>query len=294
MIERLGEPDLAREWCADVRRSGQSLGFVPTMGALHDGHVALVRRALAENDRVCVSVFVNPLQFDDPADLARYPRDLDGDAQKLAAAGCHMVFTGTLPQFFPGRLDVTGNLPADAWVDPGPAASGLEGEHRPGHFEGVATIVARLFELVEPRRAYFGRKDFQQCLVVEDLARRRGGPEIVVCPTEREASGLARSSRNALLDDANRERAARIFAALCEGERLWAAGERDAERLRAAMLAPLREAGIEVEYLELRDPRAWSSAAPSGELERAVALVAARVGGVRLIDNHALDAGGRR
>lgn len=288
MIEVLPDPEAARRWCRETRRAGRSLGFVPTMGALHEGHLSLVRRALAENDRVCVSIFVNPLQFDDPADLARYPRDLAGDARLLGAAGCHMTFTGTLEQFFPGQLDATGRLDPAQAVDPGPFAEGLEGELRPGHFAGVATIVARLFELVAPERAYFGRKDLQQCLVVEDLVRRRGGPRIVVCPTQREPSGLARSSRNELLGPEARARAARLFAALRVGEELWAGGLRDPALLRAGMLAALEGAGLELEYLELRDPTRWSAAAPTGPLERAVALVAARLGGVRLIDNHPL------
>src|SRR5678816_4129491 len=144
------------------------------MGALHAGHLALVRAALAENDRVCVSVFVNPLQFDEKKDFERYPRDLAGDAQALARTGCSMVFTGTLAQFFPGDVLPEGGLRPAAMRDPGPRAVGLEGDLRPGHFAGVATIVARLFEIVRPDVAYFGQKDFQQTLVVQDLARALG------------------------------------------------------------------------------------------------------------------------
>ncbi|MEM6569487.1 MAG: 2-amino-4-hydroxy-6-hydroxymethyldihydropteridine diphosphokinase, partial [Planctomycetota bacterium] len=178
-LARFATPGAARGWCESAGADGGSLGFVPTMGALHDGHLELVRRAARENDRTCVSVFVNPLQFDDPGDLERYPRDLDRDAELLAGVGCSMVFTGTLEGFFPGELE-EGALPADRHVPPGPAAAGLEGTFRRGHFDGVATIVDRLFDVVGPDRAYFGAKDFQQCLVVEEVARRRGGrPEVV-------------------------------------------------------------------------------------------------------------------
>lgn len=285
MIERLDDPAAAGEWCARERAAGRSLGFVPTMGALHPGHLALVRSAIAANERACASVFVNPLQFDDPEDLRRYPRELEADTRALDELGAHMVFSGTLEQFFPGRLDAAGTLPPGERVDPGPAAVGLEGDFRPGHFEGVATIVDRLFDVVLPDRAYFGRKDFQQCLVVRDLARRRGGPEIVVCPTARESSGLARSSRNELLAPRERERAAGIFAALRGAQLAWRAGLRAASELERGLRADLQRAGIEVEYAELRDPERWDLGRPEGELERAVALVAARVGGVRLIDN---------
>lgn len=290
MILSLDDPRAAGEWCRAQRAAGRSLGFVPTMGALHAGHLELVRRALRETERVCVSVFVNPLQFDDPRDLERYPRDLARDVRLLEDAGCPMVFTGTLAQFFPGELDASGALPPERRVDPGPFAEGLEGERRPGHFAGVATIVERLFETVEPDAAYFGAKDFQQCLVVRDLALRRGGPRVVVCPTVREPSGLARSSRNALLDPALAPAAPRLFAALRAGEAAWSEGLREPVELRARMVAHLSGSGLELEYLELRDPLAWSATPPTGRLERAVALAAARLGGVRLIDNHPLDA----
>lgn len=282
-LVRFETPQEAGRWCRAEREAGRSLGFVPTMGALHEGHLALVERALSENDRACVSVFVNPLQFDDPEDLRRYPRDMDADASLLASAGCHMVFTGTLAQFFP---EAPGGSPApEALIDPGPAAGGLEGEHRPGHFAGVATIVDRLFDVVLPTRAYFGQKDFQQTLVVRELARRRGGPEVVVFPTVREPSGLACSSRNALLSAADQPRALALWAALGAASELWKAGVRDARTLSARMRAELEGQVDAVEYAEVRDPDAWSSDAPPGPLSRAVALIAAQVGGVRLIDN---------
>lgn len=287
MTLQLDSPERAREFCARVRGRGASLGFVPTMGALHEGHLSLVRRAKTENDVVCVSVFVNPLQFNDSKDFDRYPRDFDRDAALLASASCDMVFTGTLAQFFP---EVNGDITRIASIDPGPAALGLEGAFRPGHFAGVATIVRRLFEVVEPTRAYFGAKDFQQTLVIRDLARKRGRPEIVVCSTARAADGLALSSRNELLSAPERELAPVIHRALSAARHAWREERvRESARLSARMADVLANSGIAVEYAEVRDPERWTEFAPLEPLERAVALIAARAGGVRLIDNMRLD-----
>lgn len=283
---RLSDPDSARHWCAEQRAAGKTLGFVPTMGALHPGHAALVERAVAENDLCCASIFVNPLQFNDPKDLASYPRDFEQDARLLEDAGCHMVFTGTLAQFFP-EVPQPERIPHRK---PGPGAEGVEGAARPGHFAGVATICERLFKVVGPARAYFGEKDFQQTLVVKDLAQELGYPEIVVCPTVREPAGLAWSSRNFLLTDAERERALCLSRALFAAQAAWRAGQRDPANLRAVMLQELRVEGVELEYAELRDPEAWSAQRPAGQMTHAQALVAARVGPVRLIDTLRLDA----
>ncbi len=282
----LADPGAARAWCAAQRAAGKTIGFVPTMGALHEGHLELVRRAARENDVAVVSIFVNPLQFNDPRDLERYPRDFEGDARLLAGARCTMVFTGTLAGFFPELP--AGEAPA-ARVDPGPAAEGLEGTFRPGHFAGVATIVDRLFDVVQPHRAYFGQKDLQQTLVVRDLAARRGGVEIVVCPTVREVNGLARSSRNMLLSPEAREDALLLSRALFAARERWRAGERDPAALERALREALTSPAVQVEYAAVRDPERWTAAAPPGPLQRAVALVAAVVGGVRLIDNVVLS-----
>lgn len=279
-LVRCPDPAAAAAWCAAVRAEGASLGFVPTMGALHAGHIGLVRRALAENDRACVSVFVNPLQFDDPRDCERYPRDLEADARLLAEAGCSMLFSGTLAQFFP---EVAPGAPIPR-RDPGPAALGLEGEYRPGHFAGVATICARLFECVRPTRAYFGEKDFQQCLVVQHLAAALGHPEIVVCPTSRDPDGLARSSRNLLLGAAERRQALALSRALFAARAGWRAGERIPERLEARMAVELAREPLALDYAVVRDPERFAER-PRAPLVRARALIAARVGSVRLIDN---------
>ena len=287
MVLRLDDPEAASAWCSEVRANGQTLGFVPTMGALHDGHLSLVRRAREENDRVCVSVFVNPLQFNDPTDFERYPRDFRGDAELLAEHGCDMVFTGTLAQFFPGSR---GDMERIELRTPGPAAVSLEGDFRPGHFPGVATIVGRLFELVAPDRAYFGLKDFQQCLVVRELSEAMDGPEVVACETLREASGLARSSRNELLSEEQRREAAVIYRALTRAREAWEReGLRDPDELGQVVRDVLADSNFEIEYAELRDPERWTPDVPPGPLTRAVALVAGRLGGVRLIDNLRLD-----
>ena len=283
-LQRFDAVEPARAWCRAQRAAGKTLGFVPTMGALHDGHLGLVERALRENDLACVSVFVNPLQFDEEGDFVHYPRDLDGDAAKLAAIGTSMVFTGTLGEFFPTELDADGRLPAERHVPAGSWAESLEGEYRTGHFDGVATIVDRLFEVVEPTRGYFGQKDYQQARIVGDVAERRGGPEVVVCPTSREPSGLARSSRNLRLDAEGLRTAEALSRGLFAAARRFHEGERSVERLGEALRAPLDVPGLVLDYAELRSARAWSAVEPEGELEAPVALVAARVGEVRLID----------
>jgi len=281
----------ARAWCQGRRAEGATIGFVPTMGALHAGHLALVRRAAREADFVVASIFVNPLQFNDKRDYELYPRDFAADARLLAPAGCSMAFTGTLEQFFPGELDALGRLSPERKPDPGPGALGLEGDLRPGHFAGVAAIVDRLFDVVRPTAAYFGAKDYQQTRVVLDLARRRGEPRIVVCPTVREVGGLAMSSRNERLSSTDRTKAAIVHRALQAGRAAWRAGERDAGRLRAEVARELaREPDLRVEYVALRDPQAWRATEPEGSLEaRAICLVAAWLAGVRLIDNLRFD-----
>lgn len=284
-ILQLPDPASARAWCDDVRSKGQAIGYVPTMGALHEGHLSLVRRAVAENDKTVVSIFVNPLQFDDADDLEKYPRDMQSDIDLLQSVGCDMVYFGTLEGFFPELEDVTKIVK----VASGPKGAGLEGDLRPGHLDGVRTIVTRLFKTVGDCRAYFGEKDFQQTLVVADLARELGYPEIVVCPTLRETSGLAMSSRNQRLNDIERQRASCVFRALQAADVIWQNGERDADALRAAMRKVLSEAGVEVEYADVRDPDAWTAESPFGEMSRAQALIAIRMGDVRLIDNMRLE-----
>ncbi len=263
---------------------GEASGLVPTMGALHEGHLALIRRAAAENDRVVVSVFVNPAQFDDPADLARYPRDLERDAALVAEAGADLVFAPAVEAIYPSgfatRVEVAG--PSNRW----------EGVARPGHFGGVATVVAILLNLVRPTRAYFGEKDYQQLVVVRRLHADLALPgEIVGCPTVRDHDGLALSSRNARLSPDERQQASAVPRALFRMADLAASGQIDVERLIAAGSRELAAApDLVPEYLAVVDGETLEPLTVVRPGARA--LVAVRIGTVRLIDNVALSAAG--
>ena len=281
----LDSPTEAARWCSAQRDHGRTIGFVPTMGALHSGHLSLVTRACNENTACCASIFINPLQFEDAEDYDAYPRDTESDLALLKSHGCDMVFMGSLHQFFPEISDINEIKTLSA----GPHGSGLEGQFRPGHLDGVTTIVERLFRTVGAARVYFGEKDFQQTLVVSDLARGMGYPEVVVCPTVREDSGLALSSRNVLLSTDEKTRAQRIYPALLAARDAWSSGERDPGRLSAIMMECLSLDGLVVEYAEVRDPGHWISEPQATPLEHAQALIAVRVGSVRLIDNLRLD-----
>ncbi len=289
MITRLSSPRDAAVWCDRMRRNGLSIGYVPTMGALHEGHLALVRNAAANNDVCCASIFVNPLQFNDPADLEKYPVDLEKDCLLLHKTGCNMVYTGSLRQFFPNSPD-TGAIPL---LDAGRGASGLEGDWRPGHLEGVATIVDRLFRTVGDCSAYFGEKDFQQTLVVRELANNLACENIkinvVVHPTVRESSGLALSSRNQRLSQRQKTIAPKIHEALCAARHAWQNGSRDPAGLEKIMRRILRRPEIRLEYAVIRDGAHWSRHTPSAGIQSPRALIAVRLGEVRLIDNLFLE-----
>ena len=281
----LDSPAEAAHWCSAQRERGSTIGFVPTMGALHNGHLSLITRACDENAACCASIFINPLQFEDTEDYDAYPRDTESDLALLEAHGCNMVFMGSLDQFFPESSDINEikTLPA------GPYGSGLEEQFRPGHLDGVRTIVERLFLTVGASRVYFGEKDFQQTLVVADLAQQMGYPEVVVCPTVREDSGLALSSRNVRLSADEKTRAQQIYPALLAARDAWSSGERDPGRLSAIMIECLNHDGLVVEYAEVRDPGRWISQPQATPLEHGQALIAVRIGSVRLIDNLRLD-----
>ena len=264
--------------CEAARAAGRSVGLVPTMGGFHDGHVSLMRRARAECDLAVVSIFVNPMQFDDPADLAAYPRDEGRDLRVAEELGVDVAFVPSVEEMYPdGEPVVT--------VDPGPLAGRLEGASRPGHFRGVATVVAKLFHAVGRCRAYFGEKDVQQLAMVRWMARDLSFPvEIVACPTVREPDGLAMSSRNRRLSPEQREAAGCLFLALSEAAELARTGERDAGTLVAVMA---REIGATP---QARLDHAVVVDATTFEQVRRIegparALVAARFGEVRLIDN---------
>jgi pantoate--beta-alanine ligase len=269
---------MARKDCDATRSDGRTIGLVPTMGAFHDGHASLMRRARDEQDHVVVSIFVNPLQFGPGEDLSRYPRDEDRDLSIAGQLGVDVVFAPSVEEMYPtGRPEVT--------VDPGPLGDRLEGSARPGHFRGVATVVAKLFDLVGPSTAYFGEKDAQQLAVIRRLVRDLSLPvEVQGCPTVREPDGLATSSRNAYLSQEQREAAGCLFLALSEAAQMARGGERDAASLVAAMA---REIGAtpeaRIDYAAVVDDETFEEVSAIAGPARA--LVAARFGDTRLIDN---------
>ena len=243
---------------AEVRRAlagAGTVGLVPTMGALHAGHESLIRAAAAENDTVVVSLFVNPAQFDEDADLAAYPRDEARDAETATAAGADLLFAPSAEELYPGGFQT--------WVEVEELSRGLEGDYRPGHFRGVATICLKLFNIVRPQRAYFGQKDAQQVAVIRRMVRDLDLElEVRALPTVRDVDGLALSSRNARLSPAEREQALALPRALAT---------RDLDAARAAL------AGLDVDYVEIAD------------FDPPVLAAAIRVGAVRLIDNVRLE-----
>ena len=264
--------DIARGWHA----AGHSIGLVPTMGALHAGHMSLVDQARRENDKVVVSVFVNPIQFGAGEDLGRYPRSPDRDLSLLRAASVDAVYKPSAADMYPAE--------ASTRVIVHGVADGMEGSARPGHFEGVATVVAKLFAATSADRAYFGQKDAQQVAVVKRLASDLDlGVEIRVCPTVREADGLALSSRNAYLGPAERRAAVCLSRALGLAAEAYGRGEHDPARLRAILREAIEaEPLAKLDYAEVVDPATFST---PGSL----AVVAARIGATRLIDNRDLN-----
>ncbi|MBO9351686.1 MAG: pantoate--beta-alanine ligase [Thermomicrobium sp.] len=265
------------------QQASRSVGFVPTMGYLHEGHLALVRRARAENETVVVSIFVNPLQFGPQEDDDRYPRDLDRDLYLLEREGVDAVFAPSVSEMYPSGFST-------AVVVTGPIAERLEGEARPGHFRGVATVVTRLFGLVQPQRAYFGWKDAQQVLVVQRLVQDLALPvDIVPLPTVREADELAMSSRNVYLSPEERVAASAIPRALFAALERFRSGERAAAALRDLVRRTLTTTPVRLEYVSVSDLETFQEVE---YVERpALLLVAAWIGTTRLIDNVLLDPG---
>lgn len=267
------------ETVAQVRQArGQfgALGFVPTMGFLHEGHLGLIRRAKASCGAAAVSIFVNPTQFAPTDDLDRYPRDLPRDLELAQAAGADLVFTPDVTELYPDGFSTR--------IDIG-LAHGAENAARPGHFSGVATVVAKLFNIVQPTMAVFGQKDAEQCAVIRKLVRDLDLPvEIDIAPTAREADGLAMSSRNAYLSTEERAIAPTIWRALSAAQAAFDAGTRDPEALRVAALAVLAaEPRFTLDYIAAADPDTLEPlTAPS---DRLLLSVAAKLGGTRLIDN---------
>jgi pantoate--beta-alanine ligase len=282
VIERVSE---LRTTLDAARAQGRTVGFVPTMGAFHEGHRSLMRAARAAHDVVVVSLFVNPLQFGPAEDLDRYPKDLSGDLAAAGAEGVDIVFAPPVEEMYPGTdFSSAGERPLTT-VSVAGLTDGLCGSSRPGHFDGVATVVTKLFSIVGPSTAYFGRKDAQQLAVVRRMATDLCLPvEVVGCPLVREADGLAMSSRNRNLSAAEREAATVIHRGLQSGAEVVVAGERDACKLRRVVANVLTtEPLVRLEYAEVV---AAGTLAPLEELEGEVLVaVAAKVGDVRLIDN---------
>ncbi len=269
----------ARALVARWKKEGQTIGFVPTMGALHEGHLTLVRRAKAENTRAITSIFVNPTQFGPNEDFTRYPRDLEGDSKKLASAGCDAVFTTTPDEFYgPGYV---------TWVTVEKLTAGLCGTSRPTHFRGVTTVCTKLFNVVQPERIYMGEKDYQQVTVLRAMVRDLNMPwEIVPCAIVREKDGLAMSSRNMYLSTDERKRALALSRGLAKARSAYAGGEKIAKRLEAIVAAEVISAEGKLDYANVVDGDDLSFLAEAND--KSVLAVAAFMGKTRLIDNHVL------
>ncbi len=274
----ISEVRALQRWSDEIRRGGRRVGLVPTLGALHEGHLSLVRLARERAERVVVSIFVNPTQFGEDEDLEAYPRDLSGDLAKLAALGVDVVFAPSAAQMYPPGVP-------PVWVDVEQLTRGLCGRIRPGHFRGVTTVVARLFHAARPDVAVFGQKDYQQLQVVRAMSNALlFGVEIVPGPTVREPDGLAMSSRNAYLDEDSRLQARCLNAALVEARRLFRDGERDAAYfVDVARRRIEKEDAAEIQYVELCDARTLE---PLDQIRGpAVLALAVFIDGTRLIDN---------
>jgi pantoate--beta-alanine ligase len=256
--------------------ANKKIGFVPTMGALHEGHISLIDKALKENDVVVASIFVNPTQFNNPADLERYPRMPLEDITRLEKNGCHLAFLPEVDTIYPNGYTAP-------HVDLGTLDKVMEGKHRPGHFQGVVTVVSRLFDIVKPTNAYFGRKDFQQVAIIKAMTTALNLPiNIVECPTRRDEKGLALSSRNLLLSKEGKNAAYAIYATLSFGKSL-ATSHTPAE-VAAFMIQHFSSSMMELEYLEIVDPTTLAKLTTKW-VDGATACIVAHCDKVRLIDN---------
>ena len=257
--------------------NSKNIGFVPTMGALHSGHISLVERCVKENDVCVVSVFVNPTQFNDKADLERYPRTEEADKKLLEAAGCHIVFMPGVEEMYPEEDTRVFNF--------GSIETVMEGKYRPGHFNGVAQIVSKLFDAVEPTRSYFGEKDFQQVAIIRDMVRQLNLPvEIIACPIIREESGLARSSRNELLSAEERKKAALISQVLSKSVNF--AKEMSVDEVKNWVIDQFKTDEVfRMDYYDIVDGNSLQSVSSWDESDYIVGCIAVYCGKIRLIDN---------
>jgi pantoate--beta-alanine ligase len=276
VIETLAEMKQLR------RKLAEPVGLVPTMGYLHEGHLSLVKRARAENPIVVVSIFVNPTQFGPKEDFNSYPRDFPRDLAMLETVKTDIVFMPSAAEMYPPQFS--------SWVDVEKVTERLEGAVRPGHFRGVATVVAKLFNIVEPARAYFGQKDAQQVVVIKKMvADLNMNLEVVTCPTVREPDGLAMSSRNTYLKPDERQAAAVLYQALKLAQQLWSQGEKDAEKIRRTMRELIQKQPLaeKIDYISIADAETLE------ELDKikppALVSLAVKIGKPRLIDNVVLE-----
>lgn len=276
MVKTIQHPDEMRQLSDAARARGERVGFVPTMGALHEGHMSLVRRCRSECPFTAASIFVNPAQFGPGEDYGKYPRDLASDARRLSEEGVDVLFA---PE--PGTM----YSPTHAtWIEVEGLSRGLCGPYRPGHFRGVATIVAKLFNIVRPDAAYFGQKDAQQAAIIRRMALDLdAGIEIIVCPTVREEDGLAMSSRNAYLSEGERRQAPGLYRALASAARRASLEPIRPQDLRAQVEGELRGSGFSVQYVEIVDPETLQPLEEGGT--EALIAAAAYFGKTRLIDN---------
>jgi pantoate--beta-alanine ligase len=281
-MDTISSPSEMTRLSREARRAGKRVGFVPTMGALHQGHISLVRAARSQSEAVVASIFVNPTQFGPTEDFAKYPRNLEKDSAVLIAEGVHYLFAPAVEAMYPKG--------SGAWVNVEGLGDKLDGGSRPGHFRGVTTVVAKLFNIVQPDLAFFGQKDAAQVAVIRKMVRDlHFDTEIVVCPIVREADGLAMSSRNAYLSPEERKRATAIYRSLRSVETLAGQGERTAARLAAAARQVMaEEPSIRIDYYEVVDPDTLDPVADIAN--GALVAVAAYVGPTRLIDNVLLPA----
>lgn len=265
------------DFVKEARNQGLKVGFVPTMGALHEGHISLIKRAKNENDVVIASIFVNPIQFNNPTDLEKYPRTPEADIKKLVDAACDAAFMPSVEEMYPEKNEKT--------FDFGDLERVMEGACRPGHFNGVAVVVSKLFEIVTPDKAYFGEKDFQQLAIIKKMVDDLGSDvEIVPCPIIRESDGLAMSSRNVRLNAEERAIAPKIYAVLNEASsQLNAMSPKEMKEYALAKYADIQE--FEVEYVEIADEQNLKSLNEWNDSTHARIFVALQLGPVRLIDN---------
>ena len=278
-MDKLYTAETVGKWREEKAKSGRKTGFVPTMGALHEGHLSLIRKAKSENDVVICSVFVNPTQFNNQEDLEKYPRTIEEDILLLQSAGCDAVFIPTVTEMYPNYPDET----ALVAVPLAPLNTVMEGAFRPGHFEGVVNVVYRFFDLIRPQKAYFGLKDFQQVAIIKHMVNYLELPlEIIACPTERETSGLAKSSRNQRLSDEQRVEATHIYKALQLGKKL--SSDHLPDDVKEKMREYLNMTSIRTEYISIVHPENLSEL-HSKWVSGSICCIAAYCGDVRLIDN---------